>query len=437
MIDYIQCVTPNNGQAEFLEKGKKFLKDKTAKEFCLNGPGGTGKTTIIKELLKREDKNNKGNWYIPQSVIGVTVAHKARIVLEEHIKNSITYASAVNLMIDFDQWGEMIFVPKKGEFKQSKLYNYKYIVFDEASMIGEEMRIILQQSCHPGAKFIYMGDDCQLPPIKPRNGRYDADADSPVFSLPWQYTLTEKMRQNDDDIIARLGDTSREHIKGDQNLNWITRLKTEYNAAERKGFSRSHEEAVVKSYVSNFKEGINSRMVAYRNTRVDHLNHEVRMRLFPETYEERFVPGDLLVGNDQYTPENDTIFFNGEDLMIEGVERCKVLEVDCHQLWCKGKNMPVYVPSAEGMDLYNDRLAFLKRVAIQTHYWKDYMEFRSQYANVSYGHALTLYKVQGSTLYGVYVDVSDIFGVKPLTNKRKLQSFYVGVSRPTNFLAMF
>lgn len=437
MKEYITRVTPNKGQAEFLEQGKKFLKDKTAKEFCLNGPGGTGKTTIIKELLCKDDKKNKGHFYIPQTVIGVTVAHKARIVLEKQIKNSITYASAVNLMIDFDPWGEMIFVPKKGEFKQSKLYAYNTIVFDEASMIGEEMRIILQQSCNPKAKFLYLGDDSQLPPIKPKSGHYDPNADSPVFSLPWQYTLTEKMRQDDDDIIARLGDTARLHIKGDQDLNWITELHTEYDTAARKGFSRTNETAVIRSYVQNFKEGVDSRIVAYRNKRVDHLNYEIRKMLYPQTYEQQFVPGDLLVGNDQYSPEDDVIFYNGEDLLVESVDKKKVLEVDCYCLWCKGKKKPVYVPSEDGVDLYNDRIAFLKRVALQTHYWRDYMEFRSQFASVSYGHALTLYKVQGSTMHGVYVDVSDIFGVKPLTNKRKLQSFYVGVSRPTHFAALF
>ena len=43
------------------------------------------------------------------------------------------------------------------------------------------------------------------------------------------------------------------------------------------------------------------------------------------------------------------------------------------------------------------------------------------------------YKIQGTTLYGAYVDVSDIMSINVLSNKRKLQSFYVGISRPTNF----
>ena len=88
------------------------------------------------------------------------------------------------MTIEYDQWGEMMFVPKTGDFKQSKIYGYKYIIFDEASMVSEEMRIILNSSCSPGAKIIYMGDSHQLPPIKPRTGKYEPDKDSSVFDLP-------------------------------------------------------------------------------------------------------------------------------------------------------------------------------------------------------------------------------------------------------------
>jgi len=153
----VKRIIPNAGQAEFIALAKKFNKDKTKKEFCLDGSGGTGKTTIIKELFLKEDKKNPKIFHVSNSVIGVTVSHKARIILNEQLPNCITYAAAVNMSIEFDAWGEMVFVPKNGEFKQSKLYGYKYIVFDEASMVSDEMREILQMSCSPNAKIIYLG----------------------------------------------------------------------------------------------------------------------------------------------------------------------------------------------------------------------------------------------------------------------------------------
>ena len=79
----------------------------------------------------------------------------------------------------------------------------------------------------------------------------------------------------------------------------------------------------------------------------------------------------------------------------------------------------------------------LKEVALRTKDWHDYMAFKEQFADLSYGYTVTNYKIQGSTIMGCYVNLSDILAVGPLSDKRKLQAFYVGISRPTNFLAIF
>ena len=84
------------------------------------------------------------------------------------------------MTVEFDRWGEMIFVPKTGIYQQNKIAKYRYIVFDEASMVSDDMRAILLRCVNEKAKIIYMGDHCQLPPIKPSAGEYD---DKIVLSL--------------------------------------------------------------------------------------------------------------------------------------------------------------------------------------------------------------------------------------------------------------
>lgn len=436
---YIKRITPNEGQTEALKLMKKFNKCKTSKEFCLDGSGGTGKTTIIKELFIKAEKNNPENYYVQKSVIGVTVSHKARMVLNNSLPNCITYAAAVNMSIEFDPWGEMIFVPKGNEFKLSKLYNYKYIVFDEASMVSEEMRQVLHMSCAPGSKIIYLGDHCQLPPIKPKNGNYDPNMDSSVFDLADKYTLTQKMRQTEGDHIATLCDTIREHIDGDQDLSWIPNLKRQFDPQANKGYSFSNDQAVVKSFVKNYKDGVDCRITAYRNKRIDQLNFWIRRDLFGPKSSETYTIGDLVVGNDLYNPGNDNepIFFNGEDMIVKSIGESYVNDICCYELWMEDKTRPVFVVKEEDMPKYNKEIARLKAEAKRTNSWFEYMGFKSAYASINYGYAVSLYKIQGTTLTGAYVDLSDIMGVKPLSDKRKLQSFYVGCSRPTNFLAMF
>lgn len=438
--NFVERITPNEDQSEALKVMKKFLSSKTEKEFCLSGPGGTGKTTIVKELFLKPSKNDKDKFYVKNSVAGVCVSHKAKLVLQNHIPNSMTYAASVNLMIAFDEWGEMIFIPKTKEYRQAKLASYNTIIFDEASMISDEMRTILHQSCKPNAKFIYMGDHCQLPPIKPGNNRsYNPNADSSVFSIPNRYALTQKVRQTDGDPIAILCDECRTHIDGDHSLEWMKGIKSQYVKEENKGIQWTKEDGVLKSFISNFNDGKDVRILAYRNNRVNDLNDKVRRLLFPMIHDQRFVPGDLLVGNNQYAPMDmdDPIFYNGEDMVVEGVETMEVVNVECHKLWIKGKKLPIYVPTEEGIKDYNEQVAYLKKKAMQSKYWFDYMDYVKRFADVSYGYAVTLYKIQGSTLYGVYVDVHDIYGVKPLTPRRKLQSLYTGFSRPMNFLALF
>jgi len=282
-------------------------------------------------------------------------------------------------------------------------------------------------------------DHCQLPPIKPKTGDYDPDKDSSVFELPDKYTLTEKMRQDEGDHVASLCDIIRTHIDGDMDLSWISDLKQQYDKRTSKGYSFSNEDAILKSFCNNFSDGVECRITAYRNSRIDYLNARIRTSIFGPKSSDRYVSGDLIVGNDIYNPKNDIIpiFYNGEDMIVENVYENIVDNIQCHELWVKYKDRPIYVVKECDIHKYNSRISKLKADAMVKHYWADYMQFKSQYANISYGYALTLYKVQGSTMHGTYVDVSDIFSVKPLTPKRKLQSFYVGASRPTHFLAMF
>lgn len=433
----IKRITPNAGQQEALDTMKKFLKNKSVHEFCLDGVAGTGKTTVIKELFLKEDK--KKQLYIPRSVIGVTVSHKARLVLQQHIPNCITYAAAVNMTIEYDQWGEMMFVPKTGDFKQSKIYGYKYIIFDEASMVSEEMRIILNSSCSPGAKIIYMGDSHQLPPIKPRTGKYEPDKDSSVFDLPNKFTLTEKMRQTDGDVIADICDMACKHIDTDCSMDWIRDIKTQFDKRSKKGVSLTTEDKVIKSFVTNYRNGVDCRITAYRNRRIDSLNNSVRYELYGEEADKPYVKHDLIVGNDMYAPIDPSmpVFYNGEDMIVEIVNEEMIDEIPCWALWCKGKDVPLYVVKEEGYNEYTYRISQLKAEALRTKTWFDYMAFKKKFASINYGYAISLYKIQGTTIRGVYVDINDIFGVKPLTNKRKLQSVYVGASRPTHFLAIF
>jgi ATP-dependent exoDNAse (exonuclease V) alpha subunit len=67
-------------------------------------------------------------------------------------------------------------------------------------------------------------------------------------------------------------------------------------------------------------------------------------------------------------------------------------------------------------------------------YWKWFYIFKNQFGDCSYAYALTGHKAQGSGYKYVYVDVSDILTVGPISDKRKLQAIYTGMTRATDIV---
>ena len=189
-------------QKEAVEFIKEFQKSDNVT--ILSGIAGTGKTTIIREVFMRKKAKSK-EFYIPKSVIGITVTHQARLNLMKSIPNSTTYASAVNLVMEFDAHGEMYFVPKYGKSYFSELLAYDHIVVDECSQFSQEMIDLLLSSVNNKAKIYFLGDYHQLPPIQDKK-QTDPYIDSPTFNY-LNYKLTQKVRQKDGEYIADLCDT--------------------------------------------------------------------------------------------------------------------------------------------------------------------------------------------------------------------------------------
>ena len=432
-------VTLNPEQEKALVILQDFLKDDTLKEFTLMGPGGTGKTFLIKELFKRK-RQNKDEWFVPNTVIGLAVTHMARLNLMKSIPNTTTYASAANVTMMFDPMGNVYFVEKYSNHAFSELKSYKYVVVDECSMMDESMKKTILKCCDANAKIIWMGDNCQLPPIEAKG-----DHDSPTFDIPNRFELTIKMRQNDDDHIAILADEVRKHILGDHDLNFLNDLKQQWDSEKNKGYSISTIAQVIPSYIKNFKAGYDVRITSYRNKRIEQLNTMIRTFLWDDKSSDKYVPGEFIVMNDQYNPNRELLAYCGQTFKIQSLYIEMVEFVECYMLvvpkWNRKKGsketITLQVPTDKGFVHYKKHLEKLKAQAVQTKEWGEFSQFKGQFANISYAYAMNNYKIQGSTVKGCYVDLSDILDVKPISAKRKLQAFYVGISRPTDFLAIF
>lgn len=220
----------NAGQKDALEKIVEFLRAKDSRVFILKGYAGTGKTTIIKSVISWMETREIQFELLASTgraakILGDITGHPAQTIHSEiytfqgfndeakMVKetSSMQYVEGLQLLIQFDI---------KNEPSPADVY-----IVDESSMIADRERQQLSQSkfgdgrllsdllsYNKAAKFIFVGDPCQLPPI--------SGEPSPALSSNYlkqefgidaqETTLIEVMRQESGSGLVRAATEVRE-----------------------------------------------------------------------------------------------------------------------------------------------------------------------------------------------------------------------------------
>ncbi len=218
-------LTLTSPQQEAFDMLVEFIRSKKEKVFILKGYAGTGKTTLVKYLIEELSKRNE------RFKLMASTGRAAKILSNITQNKAYTVHSTIYTFRDLNQDIEsMLENPNKikSESKQLLLqfervdadnqdYESYYYIIDESSMISDKPeQIVTQAEFGSGkllsdlleydskGKFIFVGDECQLPPINSKS--------SPALSIKYfkdnfhidakEYSLTEIVRQtNDNDII--------------------------------------------------------------------------------------------------------------------------------------------------------------------------------------------------------------------------------------------
>ena len=460
-------VFANAGQTEAIDKLKEFLNS-DEKAFLLEGKGGTGKTTIIKQILSQVGD---------KKILAIAPSHKAKKVLAKSLKgidaDIRTLASALAIKLD-ESTGKFepdTFARDKGKVP---IKNGQIIVIDESSMVSDSLLSEIKKWVSQGAKVIFMGDRAQLPPV-------GQEKDSDVFGLKNSYTLTEKMRQAATSPIIGIGSTIAANAE-----NNTSRVANPITSADRvdmfdavSGSSitwEKSEDTALNQFVSDVQQAngdVNfAKIVTFNNQNhsspqsVKNLNNKVREKLFGERARtEKFIPGEIVTAYDSYNPnqgkeELDIIFFNSEDMTVVASEFTPEFRVNVSVYsGAKGRREASYKFDVDMLTLNNDEGALISEygspikipviaesskaeyAATLKQLWGTDRQLayalQAKFANLEYGYALTSHKAQGSTYTNVYVMEDNIMGPSNAgSSKAKNQSLYVAVSRPTTKLVM-
>jgi AAA domain/UvrD-like helicase C-terminal domain len=447
-------VFANAEQCQALDQLVRFLGsgDRT---FTLVGRGGTGKTTIVREIIERALLQEL-------RVGGGAVSHAAKEVLGESIGRSRVHTVASLLAIRLNEaTGE--FEPDEWARKLGAvpIREYDLLVIDETSMISAEMMHEILREANPSAQVIFMGDNVQLPPIG------DGDDESPTFSISHsrnQAVLTERVRQGEDSPIVAISDVLADNIEGEGHLRALppeARI-TMYNPDDDAGvIFLADESEAVQMLVSDLRNDPGnprgSKAIVFNNERytrssqsVLNLNRTIRRQLYGPGAANQFNVGEIVVCYAQWAPSRKAkpLVHNAISYVVEEVSSAYRKQVRAR--W-KGITLKeTYSVIDLSLKDHHGKSVTVPVVGLpdQRRYQRDlsnrekapgalFFRLSEAFANIHYGYAVTSHKAQGSTYRNVYVFEDNILGrTNGSTPVTKNKSLYVAVTRPSHKLVM-
>lgn len=414
----------------------------TGLSMSLEGPAGTGKTTLLLGLILAgvEERVN---------IMVSAFTHKACSVLAEkldffrldyeqrgmYLPEPVTLHRLLNLTIKQPKFGEPQSYYQKTE---PELWDLDFLIVDECSMVGVFLvEHIEDVRTKQGVNTLYAGDPHQLRPV-------NETAKSQTFNTVIKYALTKVLRH--DGAILDLATATRKfkfipnyvskvtddsiirvvHDREELELDWLNMLK----------------EAMVKGEESDVI------MLCYKNANRFNYNLLARKLLYGEDTP-RFVTGDLLIALSPYVQGTEVILSNNQDVPIygepqlnKGVTVLGFEDFVCDYWTLETDKATIHViEEHHKAEFYKKVRALGKDIEAQQakakefnipamiktakDRWRDeYFPLKNFFADVDFRYALTIHKSQGSTFKNVFVDPDYRLG-----RSEKVSLFYVAVTR--------
>lgn len=420
--------TLNADQSAALDSILNWLEAPIAESFfVLRGYAGTGKTSTVRELIKRF----KGR------IVFTAPTNKATKVLRSTLKQANytpecrTIYSLLGLRLE-----------ASGELRELKvpedpidLSEFRLIVVDEGSMLNAQVMSHIKEAIagHKHLRVLFMGDPAQLPPVR--------EKESPIWKIENRAILTKVMRH--DNQILKLATAIRNVVD-----HPAPSIVLNSDCDEHGGVFKVHKGAFYQLICKHAEEGNltsgHTKIISWRNVKVDEYNRIARSVIFgtQEAAASFWHPGDRLIFTGPAKDFNDDVVATTDD---EGTVDKVIVEyhpihssVKCYRISVQideGPMVVAYSVHPEGRVEYTrivDELAAdAKRNGRK---WADFWLFKESFHDVRHAYAITAHRSQGSTYTTALVDYQDI-----LLNRERNEAFrclYVACTRPTTNLVL-
>lgn len=409
----------------------------TGNRLVITGKAGTGKTTLVKFLLKELKRREIDNVRKYNKSICSAPTNKAVKVLKSKMTEGInenyfqTTHSALKLKRHINiKTGSVTFKPEKIYKGNYPLKNVSILIIDEASMLNSKLLHYIEESAL-SIKVIFIGDEAQIPPV--------GESHSPVFYSDYPTVeLTEIIRQAEGNPIIELS----------RNLNLI-KSKVE-NRTSIGGYIFTENLFKVIKTLARVNGTDELKYLAWTNREVDFINNQVRNFIYGSP--SKIEIGESLIFNSPYGD-----YFTNEEIKVKKIEVSekkylvyKVLnpEYNTSNLEAPRElikyvllktyqiNDSVYVLHEDSEMIYKEVVKHIKEmIGKNLLFWNSYYNFIESFADIKYNHAITVHKSQGSTYHQVIINVRDINFNKDKEEREKL--LYTAITRAENLVVLY
>ena len=432
------------GQQAALEKLKSFIDNSAEQIFILKGYAGTGKTTLLKVLIKElQERECKFKLLASTGraakIVSDITGCEARTVhsliytfreLNQDIAQIVDARNATGV----DKSGQLLLNFELVSFVHNEQNAYYYIV-DEASMVSDkEDKNVVQAlfgtgkllsdllKYDPHGKFIFVGDECQLPPV---TQNFSPALKTGYFAETYtlkarEAVLTEIVRQQDDNDLIIASKKIRELYHHPPDIKWAKFPLRGYRNIK----IYNDQASLISHYVENIrKNGYNdSTFICFSNRTCDVVTSFIRpmMGIHAATIQKNDL---LLVTQNNYISG----LMNGDLVRVENVgvreKRAGLtfLKISLRELFSDKVytqflmenvvyNNQTNLTQAEQKELFIDYYLRMKSLGIKQKSDAFGLNMlRDPYLNALravYGFALTCHKSQGGEWNHVYLDIA-------------------------------
>lgn len=369
-----------NDQLQAINDIFNFLPNMNMKTYGLYGYAGTGKTTILIEILTFLLKNK-----LIKSIVLTAPTNKAVTVMKSKFRDNLNYLynaffekdvpdnltfdeildkfyeigiridfitihKLLKFEMDFGSEGDMMFVKGIGD---SMIGEYEMVVIDECSMIPmnlvehifNELRMHVQKKCDNFKfvpKIIFSGDPAQLPPVKEQLSIIFLNKKNEhMFNIKEkQQNLMNDIKNMDSIVLKKV---MRSKLPAVTNICYQVRLWAvgDVKVPDMKKYIKdgvfaykyNNEKKTTNEWFNKClkycRSGKDSNIIlTWTNKQADEYNNTIRKTLFKGENMRRFEIGDVLILNDFYNMNDVKNEEDESEKKFHTSEQIKVVKAD-------------------------------------------------------------------------------------------------------------